>query len=494
MPPLVSVAFAVAFAVALDPLFASIAKSSMLIKEDSMPKTGNDDEGSGVWSLVSNTSNRRNDINSNDEPSGVSVAGLPTEKQEVNTAKIEDATSGVLIVEGEDDNTNSNVSSSSKVDDCEDAAEEERGLTLSVPDTVFLPSDIGSLEAKLHESGEFERLQENSKRENDRGTKEEQAWPKLVSQLHDDIQGCSGSTKKILLVVVFALMAAVFCTAWIYRSWKYDVLQRTNADMRKQVSSLQLVALMSREMMTLKNKIAVLEEEIDVLTSSCSNDNPSQELYEDLFSMNDPHDEDAFMLLNNCYVRASLSLGQCSREWQYWWNNNKTDEGDSTGHGSDAEGKTKSTGEDYPSQMVTAINDISRFVEGMFDRVTDKSLDAYSFVENNIKDMSYKGVDGVLLLSKVMQELVNITSETLNDATEPRPKLSARINKSDAKDGISKFMYIAKSAIKDGTNYAKEVEKVAFNSFLSVYEYTSSLIENVSTSITDDYLLVNSEE
>lgn len=460
-----------------------------------MSKTHFDDEGSGVWSLVSDTSNRKNAVDSSNNDFSKAIASrLPARKLEVNTAKVEDATSGVLIVEGVDDDTNSRVSRSSKVVNITDAAEEQRGLNLSIPDTVFLPSEIGSLEEKLHESGEFERLQENSKRKNEKGTKEEQTLPKLVTSLHDDIKGCSASTKKILLAVLFALIAAVSCTAWIYRAWKYDSFQREDNEVKKQQSLLQLVALLSRERMELKNKITVLEREIDVLTLSCSNEDPSKEPGEDPFSMRRPSEDDAFFLLNNCYVRASLSLGQCSREWQSWWNNTKKDEEDSQSHGSGVGETNKFTGEDYPYQMVTAMNEISRYVEGFFDTVTDKSQDAYSFVESNIKDMSYKGLDGVMRVSSAMQDLVNMTSETLNSATEQPPKFDARINISDVKDSISNLMHVAKDAIDDGANYAKGVEKGALKSFLTAYEYTSSLLKNVSTSIADDYLLVHSEE
>lgn len=246
---------------------------------------------------------------------------------------------GTLILEGEEQ---TNSKRSEKTD-----SDEEK---FTVPESVFLPSEIGTLEGQSRTSN---NEQDNSEQESrkSRNTGNEQNH----SNYFPPKQLLAHGIASFVVVVGMLTLATWRCLAW-----------RSEAQHLKELLHLQMQHHSSLDL-----KIASLEA--DLAAWNRRHKDPHNWKFEKGHWEIDDDDDNIVLSFKNCYLEASLALGQCSKKWQDWFLGTDTGESDSESFTTDEDGFT---------------HDMTRLVDGIVDGVTAVSSNSFSFVERTLKQMS----------------------------------------------------------------------------------------------------------
>ncbi len=244
---------------------------------------------------------------------------------------------GTLILEGEEQ-TESKRSEDTYSD----------GEKFTVPESVFLPSEIGTLEGQSRNSNSD---QDNSEQESRR------------SRNADIEQKCSYyfPPKQLLahgIATFVVVLGMLMLSTWKTLAW------RNEAQHLKEVLRLQMQHHSSLEL-----KIASLEA--DLTSWNKRHKDPHNWKFEKGHWEIDDDDDNIVLSFKNCYLEASLALGQCSKKWQDWFMGQ--DGVDSDEFATDEDGFT---------------DDMTRLVDGIIDGVAAASTNSFSFVEKTFKQMS----------------------------------------------------------------------------------------------------------
>lgn len=315
---------------------------------------------------------------------------------------------GALILDGEDEEEVRvyEKEESSKYDG------KALSALLSIPDTVFLPSEmrsVGVASGVTHEQG----------KKNTIGSKFDSSvdyiigeWNRFLAFCTSCLRAChyTGSfkaktfkTSQVLpLLVMFATLISV--ASWRSHMWKSEVL-RLSEDLRMQKSLIPLTISLLKEREALLKKQKLLEEEIERVKKM--NDQQGSD-HHDIFSP-DKSDDGAILSVKNCYVEASLSLGQCTKDWQQWFSYTADD-------GSAQHGSTEETVDSKPSSYDDGFaDDMSKLVKGFTNSLTSTTKQSYSFIEKSVKDLSYDGIkdafSGEDYIQRIIQSAHNMGSK-----------------------------------------------------------------------------------
>jgi len=302
---------------------------------------------------------------------------------------------GLLIVDGEEG------------DDDEDNDEEvEEDSVLSIPETVFLPSEIRSMTAVSCVTHELDKSKvQEIKDENHAGSSLWKKWrqPYFVSRWRSVLDSFGPFNTVQILPLLMVLMTLVSVASWrshTHNIWKNEVL-RLREDVQKQKTLLPFTLSLLKEREALLRKQKLLE---DAIETAKMNDSKGSN-YEHIFPSGES-DDDAVLSINNCYVEASLSLGRCSKEWQRWWSDS-TD--GSTEHGTEEE-----------SHDDGFTEDMSKIVKSFTNGLAETTTQSYSFLEKTLKELSDHGIkDASLSRVDYIQSIFQPTPEmTKNDTGE----------------------------------------------------------------------------
>ncbi|KAL3801984.1 hypothetical protein HJC23_010328 [Cyclotella cryptica] len=302
-----------------------------------------------------------------------------------------DSAFGVISVEG-----SFNLDASFAGDDVSDVGakgtlivageeEEDGNSDLSLPESVFLPSEITSLL-------EHKRLPPALEVEG-RGAAEN-----CVRH-----RGYNFFTQWALLVLLSFMLLMTSFALWIYIMNARNEIRQLNQMLQSQQSILPLALLLNHQRRALNRRISLLEQQIDRQSSKSSSST-----FE-----GDGISNDTSVMLENCFFKASLTPGTCYKDWQSWFN-------------------------EYQHK------DLEAFAINLFESMRTKSSQSYDFVEAGFKNMTFEGIEslrnalgGIHLESQdrnesyvdLYESLVNVTNFAISAAVDGGAKVTRMLEK-----------------------------------------------------------------
>jgi hypothetical protein len=332
---------------------------------------------------------------------------------------------GLLILEGEDFYGGDEEEEGGR-DDGEAGEENRQGdesVSLSVPDTLFLPSEVKSMAASgvTYEQVESNRVKDcnslpsevrsmaasgvsNERDKNSRAkdgnspgnirTEPGSGQPSFAPGLRPKPSIASGlqpgrfgpfNMAQVIVIMVISLTLLSF-ESWRTQVWKNEAL-RLRGELQKQNSLMPFTLSLLKEREALLEKRRQLEEVIERAMGRAS----SSSTYEDVFG-SDRSDDDKILSIKTCYVEASLSLGRCSKEWQSWWYNTPED-----GNGNETDNQS------YDDEFTT---DMSKLAKSFAKSLAATTTQSYMFVENAVKELSYDGIKDALYRDEWIPDIV----------------------------------------------------------------------------------------
>ena len=244
---------------------------------------------------------------------------------------------GTLILEGEEQASKSGENTSSDED------------KFTVPESVYLPSEIGTLEGQSGSSNNEQDSTDQGSSKGDKSSNEDKCTDYFLSeQLF-----AHGVATFVVVITMLSL------TTWRSLVWKSEAMHLK-----------EVVRQQNAHHSSLDLKIASLEA--DLLAWNRRHKDPHNWKFQKGNWEIDDEDDDVVLSFKNCYLEASIGLGECSRKWQEWL----------TGKGGDSDDDDCATDEDGFTE------DMTRLVHGLIDGVTAASSNSISFVEKTMKQMS----------------------------------------------------------------------------------------------------------
>lgn len=300
-------------------------------------------------------------------------------------------TKGTLIVACDED------------DDDDDSKPDEKSK-LSLPESVFLPSEFNSLlENNPAVALEVESKEAAGKCEHDRN--------------QNTYFKHSASHVFLALLLVMTSFAS-----WSYVRNSRNEIRRLNQKLQNQQSILPLALLLLQERKALNRRISLLEQQIERAPST----SPSWDFDRDGIRNH------TYVMFENCYFKAAITPGTCYNDWQSWL-------------------------DDYQHEDVE-----KSFAVQLFDTVRAKSYQSYEFVEAGFKNMTFDGIEAIrtaltgnLTESQDKNESYRDLYEALVNATN--------LAKSAAVDGGVKFTKLLEkhvhSSLSGALNYSSSLLK-----------------------------------
>ena len=239
--------------------------------------------------------------------------------------------------------------------------------SLSIPDTLSLPSGLRSMLASgfVGEStGDYNIIDPSHA-------------VRLQAGRFDKFKMMNSSV--IVMIISLTLLSL---QSWRMQVWRNEALRIGNEFHKHQQNNYSLLPLtlsLAKERKALLEKQVQLENIIELLkrkTGSSIN-------YE---VMLDQSDADKILSIKTCYLEASLSLGRCAKDWQDWWYDPPDD--DSSG--------SRSEESDSHDDNYSFDTDLSMLAKSLTERLVATTVDSYSFVEKAVKDLSYDGIKDAL--------------------------------------------------------------------------------------------------
>jgi hypothetical protein len=275
---------------------------------------------------------------------------------------------GTLIVAGDEDN-----------------GERDENSNLSLPDSVFLPSEITSLldNQPLAVALEVEGRGAAEKYEHYRG--------------HNYFKQAA-----LHVLLAFLLFMSSFVACRYIRNSRNEIRQLKQT-LRSQQSIFPLALLLYHERRALNRRISLLEQQIEGQSSKSSWN----------------YDRDAisngtYIMFENCYFKAALTPGTCYKDWQSWFNK-------------------------YHDEHVE-----DSFAVHLYNSMRTKSSQSYQFVEAGFKNMTFDGMESIRTAlggihlepqgknesyMDLYESLVNATNTAKNAAVDGGAKFTRMLEK-----------------------------------------------------------------
>jgi len=322
---------------------------------------------------------------------------------------------GLLILDGEDFNGGDEEEGGRDYGEAEVKNRHgDESVSLSVPETLLLPSEVRSMAAScvtneqvesnrvkdgnslssevrsMAESGVSNEQYKNNKAKDDYSpgnihTEPGPGQPSFASGLQHGRVGPFDAAQVIVLMVMSLILLSF--ESWRTQVWKNEAL-RLRGELQKQNSLLPFTLSLLKEREALLEKQGQLEEVIERAMGRASSGSTS---YEDVLG-SDRSVDDKILSIKTCYVEASLSLGRCSKEWQSWWYNTPED-----GNGNDTDN------ESYDDEFTT---DLSKLAKSFTKSLAATTTQSYMFVENAVKELSYDGIKDALYRGEWIPDIV----------------------------------------------------------------------------------------
>ena len=303
---------------------------------------------------------------------------------------------GQLILEGEEYNGGDD-------EEYGEAEEENRrrneSVSLSIPETLFLPSEVRSMEA----SGVTNEQDKNNR------VKGVNSTGNILAKLGSGQPSCSsrlqagryGPFNMAHITVIIAISVTLLSyESWRTRVWKNEA-HRLMGELEKQNSLLPFTLSLLKEREALLEKQGQLEEVVERAMRRASSASSSESMFAP-----EPSDDDKILSIKTCYVEASLSLGRCSKEWQNWWSD--------TSNGSNGR---DTADESYDEGFTT---DLSKLVKSFTKSLAATTTQSYMFVEKAVKELSYDGIKDALYRDEWPDDTAS------NDTVDNKPRYPNR--------------------------------------------------------------------
>jgi len=302
----------------------------------SMPST------SDLFSLTTETNN----ITHQRSPSMHNEANESVSSSSSNSDGTGGFQRGTLILEGEEQ------TSSKRSDDTHSDGEK-----FTVPESVFLPSEIGTLEGQSRNSNNEQDNSEQDSRKSHNADNEQK-----YSYYFPPKQLLAHGIATFVVVVGMLMLSTWRTLAW-----------RSEAQHLREVLRLQMQHHSSLEL-----KIASLEA--DLAAWNKRHKDPHNWKFEKGHWEIDDDDDNIVLSFKNCYLEASLALGQCSKKWQHWFLGQDGADSD--------EGQGGADSDEFATDEDGFTDDMTRLVDGIIDGVAAVSSNSFSFVEKTLRQVS----------------------------------------------------------------------------------------------------------
>ena len=306
---------------------------------------------------------------------------------------------GLLILEGldaDDDDTEEE-----EEEEEEEVEDSNQGTPLSIPDTVYLPSEVGSMGAVsgvTHEQNKHQNYSNTDSRYHRVRDNFREKWSLLLSSVPRWRAVAARSFNALQLLPLLAMgMAFAALTSWRSRVWRNEAL------------SLQ------EELQQQRTLLAETQAQLEVMLEWNERKGSDKSDFEGFFPHHKQSDDEAVLSFKNCYVEASISLGACSREWQRrWWSDTKS--GSSRG--------PEDEEDDIFSYDDGFADDMHRLVTSFKDSVASKTTRSYSYVQKAMKELSYEGLKDTFTKDGYIQSILQFPPPEMN-GTGDRTRISA---------------------------------------------------------------------
>lgn len=334
--------------------------------DDSVVYCDGNDPGNDIYSVVT-------DANWSDGDED--ITNLAAKLDAVDNA----SNLGLLILDGEDyyversddEGTVHDNNNNFEIHKEENRQGNNDSRSLSIPDTLSLPSGLRSMLASGFTNVQAKQNMGESTGDNNIDPSQHAVRLQRFSKFK------MMNSSVIMLLISLTLLSL---QSWRMRVWRNEALRMRNdfhKHQRNNYSLLPLTLSLAKERNALLEKQEQLEKIIERLkrrnTGTSSN-------YEDML---DQLDEDKILSIKTCYIEASLSLGRCSKDWQNWWWYDPSND-DSSGSSSE---ENDSNDDDYSFDT-----DLSMLAKSLTETLVATTVDSYSFVEKAVKDLSYAGI------------------------------------------------------------------------------------------------------
>lgn len=311
----------------------------MLTEKGGGSVVGSDDDGD-LFSLITEDNLSKENIIQNEQNRSTSSASS------INADDSKGGFKGTLILDG-DEQTNS------KRSDHVSSDEEEK---FTVPESVFLPSEIGTLEEQSNVSNGKENVgvEKNDSESASHNTDNEQKY-----RYYFPPNALAGKQLFAHAAATFVVIVGMLTlSAWRCHVWRKEALHL------KKVLHLQ-----AQEHSSLNLKIASLEA--DLADWNRRHKDPHNWKFEKGHWEIDDEDDNIVVSFKNCYLEASIALGRCSKEWQEWFF-----------------GENEEIKESYSSHDDGFTDDMEKLVDWVADGVVAASSRSATFFERTLKHMS----------------------------------------------------------------------------------------------------------
>ncbi|KAL9187791.1 hypothetical protein ACHAXT_006169 [Thalassiosira profunda] len=310
---------------------------------------------------------------------------------------------GLLILEGlEADDDDTEVEEEEKEEEEEEVEDSNQGTPLSIPDTVYLPSEVGSMGAVSGVTHEQNRHRgcgnADSRYHRVRGILSEK-WSLLLSSVPRWRAGAARSFNSTQLLSLLAMcMAFAAFTSWRSQVWRNEALR------------------LEEKLQQQRTLLAETQAQLEVMLEWNEQKGSGKSDFEGSFPHhNKQSDDEAVLSFKNCYVEASISLGACSRDWQRrWWSDGKS--GSSRG--------PEDEEDDIFSYDDGFADDMHRLVTSFKDTVASKTTRSYSYVQKAMKELSYEGLKDTFTKDGYIQSILQFPPPEMN-GTGDRTRIAA---------------------------------------------------------------------
>lgn len=262
----------------------------MLTEKGGGSVVGSDD--GDLFSLITedNLSQEKLMLNQNEQNRSTSSASS------TNADDSKDGFKGTLILDG-DEQTNS------KRSDHVSSDEEEK---FTVPESVFLPSEIGTLEEQSNVSNGKANIGVEKKNDSESESTSNNTDNEQKCRYYFPPEALAGKQLFAHAAATFVVIVGMLTlSAWRCHVWRKEALHL------KKVLHLQ-----AQDHSSLNLKIASLEA--DLADWNKRHKDPHNWKFEKGHWEIDDEDDNIVVSFKNCYLEASIALGRCSKEWQDW--------------------------------------------------------------------------------------------------------------------------------------------------------------------------------
>lgn len=192
------------------------------------------------------------------------------------------------------------------------------------------------------------------------------------------------------------------------------------------------------QLSALNKKVTLLSQE-----RSCHHD----ALYQEDMNMLGQHDDDTYILFENCYFKASLTAGSCYKNIQTWFRN-------------------YTMFDTTASQTTTTQDEEYYFASQLLDSMKSTSYRSYSYIESSLKNMTFDSLNIGSILSSSITALGGVHNHNNVKLQESLSNI--------AKNVVEETSAVTNSALELSTGWLQKVIQVVSEDDLVSWNWMQS--------------------